>query len=159
MDDEDEYITVEEAAEILRVSIRQAHRYGSGPEPPIRTRRAGQRTAFHRGDVLQLAEERGATRTPPPKRSGLELVPQSDLVDHLRETQQRLEQALLEIGRLRGVLEQRLLPEDEHALRDRLAEAEAERKILRAELEAERASRRAEENTRSRPWWLRILGG
>jgi len=54
---EEEYITVEDAAAILQTKTRQAHRYGEGPNARIRTRKAGRRKLFHRGDVEQLARD------------------------------------------------------------------------------------------------------
>jgi excisionase family DNA binding protein len=67
---DDVYITVEEAAAILDLSTRQVHRYGSGESARLRTRRAGRRRLFHRGDVESLAADLAVARhpLPPPPR-------------------------------------------------------------------------------------------
>ncbi len=42
-EDEDEYITVEQAAQVLGVTSRQVNRYGSGDTRRLRTEHAGRR--------------------------------------------------------------------------------------------------------------------
>ena len=59
-DNDEEYITVEAAASILRVSVRQATRYASR----VTTRQAGKRILFHRGEVEELAKRLGAENKP-----------------------------------------------------------------------------------------------
>ena len=144
----EEWITVVEAASILHVTVRQANRYGSGDKPKLRTRKAGQRTLYHRRDVEQLAHERGADYVPEPKpeQSGAELLPPGEMVDLIRDMQDKLMLASRRVGELEGILQMRLLPEDADALRRRVAAAEAERDFLQRELEK-----------RSRPWWKRLL--
>ena len=69
MTDDTQYITVEDAADILQVTPRQAHRYGGGDHPRIRTRKAGRRILYHRGDVEALAVDLGVefrSRSKPP---------------------------------------------------------------------------------------------
>jgi chromosome segregation ATPase len=174
----DEYMTVEDAAAMLRVSIRTIHR--NGEVGKVRTVNMGRRTMFHRGDIERLAEEMDATKRPersqgpPPSRS--ELVPASELLERVWELQQRLEQAAITIGRLQGQLEQRLLPDDERNLQRRLIQAESERDHLRERLEqmererqlsAERDDLRdrlerleqqqIEEIEARRPWWRRLF--
>jgi len=137
MQDNEAYISVEEAADLLRVSTRQAHRYGEQEHGGrLRTRKAGRRTLFHRGDVEALATELGVEYKPP-ERTKTELVPASDMLHYLRErdqqlsdVQQQLNRAMLEVGRLQGQLEQHLLPEDAETLRQKVAAAEAERAAL-----------------------------
>ncbi len=148
----EEYIGVEEAAVLLGgITTRQAHRIGQ----QARTRQAGKRTLFHRGDIEAIAEQRGVDREAveharqfqPPRRT--DLVPAGEMLDYIRERDQRLDEmqqqlyaAALEIGSLRAQLEQRLLPEDASVLRQRVAELEAAEQALRAELERSR-----------RRWW------
>lgn len=175
---DEEYLTVEEAADILQVTTRQVHRYGSGPNARIRTRRLGKRVMFHRSDVDTLANDLGVVRsaverTPKPPKA--ELIPINEMMLYLRErdqqlneVQQQLNQALLRIGHLQGQLEQRLLPEDEQSLRQEIVQLQRERERLlqeseqlQAELErqqTERISIEAELERRSQPWWKRIFG-
>ncbi len=154
----DEYIPVERAAELLRVSTRHTHR--ACQKASVRTKHAGKRILYHLGDVEVLAEALGAdyrttetpaqptepdaeTPTPPPA----ELVPAGDLLRHIRELEDRLAHASRHIGQLEGQLEmqQRLL-HDAEAMQQRLAEAEAQQAALRAELK----------RYHQRPWWQRL---
>lgn len=142
MQDTEAYISVEEAADLLRVSTRQAHRYGEQEHGGrLRTRKAGRRTLFHKGDVEALAIELGVEYKPP-ERSKTELVPAGDMLQYIRERDQQLSdvqgqlnRAMLEVGRLQGQLEQRLLPEDADTLRHKVAAAEAERDALQQRME------------------------
>jgi hypothetical protein len=63
-----DYITIEEVAALLDLSSRQASRYGKGEGARLRTRRAGKRILYHRGDVESLARDFQVARTPPPPR-------------------------------------------------------------------------------------------
>ncbi len=156
---ETHWIPVEDAADILQVTTRQAHRYGEGDNARIRTRKAGRRVMFHKEDVESLAADLGVLHAPRPHRAKTDLVPAGEMLDYIRERDRRLEElqqqltgAAAEVGRLQGLLEaQRPLLEDTEGLRRRLAELEVERTQLQAELEAERAARQ--------PWWRRLLGG
>ncbi len=129
------YIPVEEAADILQVTTRQAHRYGEGDQPRVRTRRAGRRVMFHKDDVEALAAELGVLDQPRPGRPRSDLISATVMFDYIRERdvkldalQQQLQQAMHEIGRLQGALEL-------NELQQRIAELEAERDALRAEVE------------------------
>jgi predicted DNA-binding transcriptional regulator AlpA len=82
-EDEDRYITVEEAAQILGLSTRQANRYGQGEAPRLRTRKAGRRLLYHRNDVLSLAKDLDVARTPPPPPPQKEPPPPSPLLPEL----------------------------------------------------------------------------
>lgn len=138
MQDDEAHISVEEAADLLRVSTRQAHRYGEQEHGGrLRTRKAGRRTLFHKGDVEALAAELGVEYKPP-ERPKTELVPAGEMLHYLRErdqqlndVQQQLNRAMLQVGRLQGQLEQRLLPEDADLLCQKVAAAEAERDVLK----------------------------
>ncbi len=135
------YIPVETAAEILRMTARQVNRYGN--EGRLQTRRAGRRVLYLRSDVDALAAELGVTLRPAP-RPRAELVPVGQMLDYLRERDARLDElqrqllsAATEIGRLQQTIEhQRLLAVQAEQLRTRVAELEAERDQLRAELDA-----------------------
>ncbi len=179
---DEEYIPVEDAAYILQLTTRQVHRYGSDPNPRLRTRRLGKRVIFHRGDVEALAAELGAIRKVgerPPPAPKAELMPIGEMLSYLRERDQQLadvqsqmNQALIRIGQLQAMLDQRLLPEDEQQLRLRLTQLEEEHDRLQRDLEAERSGReqleRAERSAReqlerameeqSQPWWKRLFG-
>src|SRR5262245_357218 len=95
----DEWMTVHDAARILRVSTRQAHRYAE--EGRIVTRRAGRRVLFSRDSVVKLADDLAVDIRPAPQ--SRELLP-PEVVRHLTEqaettrrqveTGQRIEQRL-----------------------------------------------------------------
>ena len=148
---DEEYITVEDAADILQVVPRQVNRYGNGPDARLRTRKAGRRVLYHRGDVEQLADDLGVINKPRvPRPSPAEMVPAGEMLqqwrqreqDHDRrvdELQAQLNSAARRIGELEALLAQRLEPEQERALRDELA---AVKTLL----------------TGGRPWWKRLLG-
>jgi hypothetical protein len=55
MSNEQNWITANEAAEVLRLTSRQVHRYGESGK--IKTRRAGRRVLFLASDVASLADE------------------------------------------------------------------------------------------------------
>lgn len=119
----DEWITAEEAARILAISTRQAYRYAKGDPPKVRTMEAGRRLLFSRVDVQALADElNSAYRPRPPQRE----VDAGELVALIRELQVQLMAAHQKIGELQGQISQRLLPDDERALRHQLEEAQAE---------------------------------
>ncbi len=122
-----EWMTVEEAAHVLQLGSRMVNRYGLPPYNKLRTLRKGRRVLYHRDDVQSLAEELTAVRLPDPKPPKAELATR-ELESRITELQQALYAASNEIGRLNGVLEQqRLLTDDANALRNRVAQLEAER--------------------------------
>ena len=135
-----EYISVEAAAETLRMTARQVNRYGN--EGRIQTRRAGRRVLYLRTDVEALAVELGVAHRPAP-RPRAELVPVGHMLDYIRERDTRLDDlqkqllaAAAEIGRLQQALDQtRLLADQAELLRQRVADLEEERNQLRAELD------------------------
>jgi hypothetical protein len=143
MQEEEAYIPVEEVAVILGVSPRQAARY----QDRVRTKRAGHRILYHRGDITAQAKLRGqgqdaqeaAKAYQQPKAEG---VPASELIQYLREReahsdmlQEQLHQATHRIGELEALLSQRLPAEDAAALRSQLTAIEADVHRLREELE------------------------
>lgn len=72
---DDEFVTAEQAAQVLRVTDRQARRCGASGQ--IRSKRAGARVLLHAGGVHRLAEElRSYDRPPPPP----QVVPQGELL-------------------------------------------------------------------------------
>ncbi|PLS79746.1 MAG: hypothetical protein CYG59_11650 [Chloroflexi bacterium] len=147
---DEEYISVEEVASIMGLSVRQASRYAA----KVRTERINQRVLFHRDDVMEQARlkgiehearERAATYQPKPTKT--DLVPAGEMLEYIRErdrqlaeVQAQLNQALLEIGRLQGQLT------DHQQIRQQLTDIQSERDELKQAME------------RARPWWRRILG-
>ncbi len=147
---DEEYISVEEVAAIMGLSVRQASRYAA----KVRTERINQRVLFHRDDVMEQARlkgiehearERAATYQPKPTKT--DLVPAGEMLEYIRErdrqlaeVQAQLNQALLEIGRLQGQLT------DHQQIRQQLTDIQSERDELKQAME------------RARPWWRRILG-
>jgi hypothetical protein len=81
MEDVD-YISVEEAAQILRVSVRHAHR--ACHKANVRTTKAGKRTLYHKIDVERLAVELGAAyrHVEPPGEAAAAAEPSTALVPY-----------------------------------------------------------------------------
>ncbi len=101
----------------------------------LHSRRAGRATFYDAADVDALAAERGRGSSPglPPEPTS-EIMPASEIFQYLRERQDKLDAALLEIGRLRGFLEsQQKLLEDRERLQQRIEELLAELDAVRQE--------------------------
>jgi excisionase family DNA binding protein len=101
-EDEDSYITVEEAAQILQISTRQVRRYASGEKPRIRKRQEGRFVGLHQGDVAALAHEleqgtRSATRSAQP-----DVAAGESLSPHQKPTQEQTDEQVdsLAVGEL-----------------------------------------------------------
>lgn len=153
MTEHNEYIPVEEAAALLRLSSRMVNNYGKPPYARIRTKRAGRRILYSKPDVLTLAEELG-TNDRPTEPQKIQLVPISEMLEYLNQTQKQLNQAMLEVGRLQGALEQqRQLTQDTDELRQHLTAVETIRETQQQELLALRIER---EHYR-RSWWKRLI--
>jgi hypothetical protein len=131
MSDPVKWLTVSEAAAILRMTPRQVNRYGNTGR--IRTQRAGRRVLYHNIDVEQLADELRVDERPHAQPSSL-AAPLASLADQLRdrdhqlaESQRRLEERLERIE-----AQQRQLPSgDREELRQLLTEVIAEREAIR----------------------------
>ncbi len=116
MSEAEAYITVEEAAGMLGVTIRQASRY----QDRVRTQRVGNRILYHREDIRAQVAQRGRgaaarqaaqeyTRQQPPKPT-----PTNALIAYLQSTIARQEQLLLQFAHRIGELEAQLgVPEAE----------------------------------------------
>ena len=154
MAEHNEYIPVEEAAILLRLSPRMVNNYGKPPYSRIKTKRAGRRILYSKPDVLALAEQLGADNQPPEPHK-TQLVPIGEMLEYLNQTQKQLNQAMLEVGRLQGLLDnQRQIAQDANELRQQLAAAEATREAQQQELQA----LRSELDRYRRPWWKRLIG-
>jgi hypothetical protein len=131
-DQEYEYIPVETAADILKMSPRMVNKYGN--DGRLRTKKAGRRVLYVRTDVETLADELGVDLRPPPKAPRADLVPVGEMMDYIRDRdtknealQHQLLQAVAEIATLRERLEHtRLLTDDNEALRKRIQELESQ---------------------------------
>ena len=143
---DEEYIDVDTARQVLRISARQVQRHAANGR--VRSRRAadGRRLQLHRSDVEALAEELGADHRTDPAAEGELLAEAGPLLDYVRELNGQLMVMSRRVGELEGQLQNRLLPTDEAMLRQQLVEAEARIKALEAELQARR------------PWWRRLRG-
>lgn len=149
---DEEYISVEEARKVLRVSARQVQRHAAAGR--VRSRQEGRRLLVHAGDVKRLAQELGAESRPTPAHEG-ELVPDSgEFMAYVRDLQSQLLVMTRRVGELEGQLGSRLLPVDEAMLRQELVEAQ--RRAQELEEEAERL--RTELEQAQRPWWRRLRG-
>ncbi len=143
---DEQYIGAEEAAKILRVSSRMVYRYGE--EGKLRTIRPGRRILFHIADVHGLAEVQDAEHRPAPR---TEIITGDEAIGLIREQQNQLMLLSRRIGELEGMLSQRLLPADEHALRSQVNELESE--VTRLQQALEQA-----QQDEARPWWRRMFG-
>ncbi len=129
---EEDYIEVDEAAQILRITPRQVNRYGN--DGRIRTKRAGRRVFYLRTDVEALAEELDVDHRPSPKSPKAELVPVGEMLEYLRDRDQKVDElqgklvaAAAEVGRLTGIIEQqKQLMEDRDNLLQRITQLEAQ---------------------------------
>jgi len=156
---DDEYITSEEAAELLQVVVRQVYRYSDGPNARLRSRPAGRRKMIHRGDVEQLARDLGVANKPRKKPPSVELAPamsgeflralqQKD--DEIRQLRNEITQMAHQMGQLQGeVAASRKLFEDQQHVRQRLEAIEDERAELL----------RGQSSKENQPWWKRLFGG
>ncbi len=143
-DEPDDYIPVDEARSILRVSARQVQRHAA--KGRVRSRRVGRRLELHRADIEALAEELGAEDRPVPVHEGELLADSGAMLDYLREKDQQILFLSRRVGELEGQAQSRLLPTDEALLRQELAEAQERTKTLEAE------------NSRlRRSWWRRLF--
>jgi len=160
--DQEEWLTVEDAASVLRLTTRQVNRYGGGNEPRLRTKRVSRRVLYHRDDVEALADELNVAlkpRTTPPAKS--EMVPAGDMLDYIRDRdnqlallQGQLNRAAQENGRLSAMVDvQARQLEDAEAARLHLVDAEKRA----ATAEAERDRLRTELERRSRGWLRRLF--
>ncbi len=145
-----EWLTVEQAGEVLQLGPRMVNRYGNPPYNRLRTQRLGRRVVYHRDDVMALAEDLEAARlVSPPVKTELATIP--DATERTIELEHRLYAAAEEIGRLKGLLEsQRLLTGDRDELLQRVGAAEE--RARRAEQELDRLRDSQNEHT-STPWW------
>ena len=154
------YIPVEDVADLLGVSQRQATRYAK----KVRTQQDGRRILYHRGDVERIAQERG-TKHERPLAVHTEVLPPGRLLDILTQQQHEIARLSHDNGQLTERLQmqqqradlveqaQRQLTLDTDETRRQLAEAEARAKV--AEAEAERLRLELEQARRS--WWRRLL--
>jgi quinol monooxygenase YgiN len=83
----------------------------------------------------------------------MRIMPTGEVLDYLKARDEQLEalrqelnQAYQRIGQLEGVLQTRLLPDQEQELRQRLLEVEQARIALEEEVQQ-----------RAKPWWKRLF--
>lgn len=135
---ENDYISGQEAADILQVSERTVQRYATGSDRRIRSRKyTGSKKLYYlRSDVEALASELGLARTAETvSRPKAEMMPAGEMLNYLRERDQELKEAqralaaaMAEIGQGRAQLEQRRL------LESRYDEVTTERDTLKQEI-------------------------
>ncbi len=157
-DNDEEWLTVEQVAQHLRVSVRHASRYGER----VRTKKAGKRILYHRGDIEALGVELGVDNKPLVPLP-IEMLPAGEMLSTIERHQaqlfamaQQLADVNRELGRLQGVIEGQQPIIDEHPkLQQYVRELQADRDRLREALhEAERSQQPEPER---RPWWRRLL--
>lgn len=104
MSEQNEWLTVHDAAAILRVSTRQVHRYAE--ESRLVTRRAGRRVLFNRASVVKLADDLAVDIRPAAQTRDLispelarYLSEQAEQMRQQGETQASIDRRLAEIER------------------------------------------------------------
>lgn len=146
--DQDVYIPVEQVAERLKVSSRQASRYGA----KVRTQRAGRRILYHRDDVEQLADELGAEHRIPPPQPRTDLMPPGEFLQTIERQASQIAHLSREVGRLEGQLDsqrqqQHLLTQNTDELKAQLETVQTERDVLLDEVA----------RLKRRSWWRRLF--
>jgi hypothetical protein len=173
---EEDYMPVEEAADLLRITTRQARRY----QDKVRSKVVGKRLLLHRGDISELArlkneelQARGEAQKYEERPKRTELIAPGEMLTYLREReahaerlQQQLVQAAHRIGELESQLAQRLLPQEAAALRQQLADVQQERELVVQErnqlqqhydhLQQDHQKLQQELIRLAKPWWKRL---
>ena len=154
------YIQVEDVAELLGVSKRQATRYAE----KVRTQQDGRRIMYHRADVEKLVQERGIKHDRP-LAVHTEVIPPGRLLDIITQQQQDNMRISRENGELaeRFKAEQQRADQAEQAQRKLLSDSDetsrqmsqAQARATTAEAEAERLRLELERLRRS--WWRRLF--
>ena len=127
-----------EATRLTGLGERQLRRYVV--QGRLHSRRSGRDTFYNADEIDQLAAERGQS-LPASSEPTTDIMPASEIFQYLQERQEKLDAALLEIGRLRGILEtQQKLLEDRERLQQRIEELQAELDAVRPEAQAYRTA-------------------
>lgn len=128
-----------EATRLTGLGERQLRRYVV--QGRLHSRRSGRDTFYNADEIDHLAAERGQSTQPAISEPTTDIMPASEIFQYLQERQEKLDSALLEIGRLRGILEtQQKLLEDRERLQQRVEELQAELDAVRPEAQAYRAA-------------------
>src|SRR5881409_2746282 len=113
MSNDEQWLTIQEAAESLGVSLRQCYRFVEAGKLP--TTKYGRRQMVNVRDIDNLATELGISRREPrgkdERRVQVVQQSESEIAQVVRQLQEELRIAYLTIGELRGELKQRLLPD------------------------------------------------
>ena len=137
------YISINEAADILHIGIRQVYNHMNANR--IGTRKVGRRRMLSADDVYKLADEldvsgREMQRSADSGQTGTQIaLPQQIMAELARVN--------VYTGQLEEQLKNRPTPEEALELRERLAAAEARAKAFEEQLAFYH-----------RPWWRRLLG-
>lgn len=142
--DEGLTLSIDQAAEVLHIGVRQVHNHISAGR--IRSRKQGHRRILIAEDVYKLADSLDGTR-----REAQRNAPMVPAIDQLPANVQYLQAELAQLHKHTGQLEEqlktRLTPEEADELRHRLAETEGRAKAYEEQLAFYR-----------RPWWRKFLG-
>lgn len=131
-----EYKT-QEATQLTGLGERQLRRYVV--QGRLHSRRSGRDTFYNADEIDQLAAERGRGMSQAASEPTTDIMPASEIFQYLQERQEKLDAALLEIGRLRGIMEtQQKLLEDRERLQQRVEELQAELDAVQQEAQAYR---------------------
>jgi hypothetical protein len=134
---DERWITVTEAADILRMTARQVNRYGNPPNARLRTKRSGRRVLYLMSDVTALADDLRVDIRPQVSQHPL-AAPVSELSNRLRDladAQRRVEEAIERIEQSGA----RQLPGPQGATKEEL------RDLLREVIAEQEATRRKEQ--------------
>jgi excisionase family DNA binding protein len=137
------YISINEAADILHIGIRQVYNHMNANR--IGTRKVGRRRLLSADDVYRLADEldvsgRELQRSADSGQTGPQLAIPEQIMAQLATLSKHT-------GELEEQLRNRPTAEDAAKLREQLAAAEARAKAFEEQLAYYR-----------RPWWRRLLG-
>lgn len=126
-----EWMSSAEAQRVLRRTPRQLRRYVESGR--LRSRRLGTRVVYLRADVEHLV-----TQLPldlPDSAPEVQLVPAGELLDYIRELQERIEGYAAREAHLRAQLETRPQLDDTQRLAVELARAQTERAAVQQQLD------------------------
>lgn len=132
--DDNGYITLDEAQDILRVSVRQVHNHIAGGK--LRSKKEGRRRLVLQEDALKLAEELHSSERQPAQPAVEVIEAIGPFLEHIRELTAELAKKAEENGKLRAELE-----------------------YLTAILHQQEAEHTPPVLAPPPPWWKRLLGG
>ncbi len=140
----DDYISVKEAAVLLRVSERQVQKHAASGRVGSRTE--GRRLFVLKVDVEKLAEEVGAHLREEPAKDGEMVVEQTgEFLNFIREQQSQISILSHRVGELEGQTKLLAAPDEVANIREENIRLKVENEQLRLSL------------AQRRPWYARVF--